>query len=250
MKNLVAASMLVLGMAASAHAIPELQLYIEGSTYDGTESWVTSNSTYKLWVIGDLGKPPKNDPFVPTPISHVSLSVAYKAGETGTITLTPTTATASYGVADPSTPSAPIASFSGSGTQPKLSDGTDLPSHGIYGVGTDWLSFLLGDFTLTDSPIGDFITSFPVSFPDLGQINVYDVTVTGFESGIHFDTYNSVAGANHATKAPFSHDAEGGGGDGGGGGGGGNVVPEPGTFLLLGAGLMGLGLYGRKRSKK
>jgi len=40
------------------------------------------------------------------------------------------------------------------------------------------------------------------------------------------------------------------GDDGGGGGGGENVVPEPGTFLLLGAGLMGLGLYGRKRIGK
>lgn len=36
---------------------------------------------------------------------------------------------------------------------------------------------------------------------------------------------------------------------GGGGGGGGNVVPEPGTFILLGAGLLGFGLYGRRKAK-
>lgn len=251
MKKLVAASILVLGMAASAHAIPELQLYIEGSTYGGSETWITSDSTFKLWVIGDLGKPKTDGSIDAKPISHVSLSVAYKDGETGTITLTPTTATTGLLPApgDPSTPSAPTISGSGSGTQPLLSDGTSLSSHGIYGSGTNWMSYLLGDFTLTDSPIGDFITSFPTSFPDLGQINVYDVTVSGFESGVHFDTYNTVEGATHATNAPFSHDAEGGGDDGGGGGGGGQV-PEPSTILLLGAGLMGLGLYGRKRIQK
>lgn len=34
---------------------------------------------------------------------------------------------------------------------------------------------------------------------------------------------------------------------GGGGGGGGGVIPEPGTFLLLGSGLVGLALYGRRK---
>lgn len=38
--------------------------------------------------------------------------------------------------------------------------------------------------------------------------------------------------------------------NGGGGGGGGSQVPEPGTMLLLGAGLFGLAIYGRRKMVK
>jgi len=48
----------------------------------------------------------------------------------------------------------------------------------------------------------------------------------------HFDLYNKRTGE----FAPFSHDA--------------TSAPEPATMLLLGSGLLGIGVFGRKRFKK
>lgn len=113
-----------------------------------------------------------------------------------------------------------------------------LPSHGIYGGGTKFFEWNLGDFTLTDSLTGDIITSFPSSFPSTGQINVYTVDVSGF-TVVHFDAYDHfVEAKNHGDYkfAPFSHDA--------------GVVPEPASLLLFASGLVGLGLLGRKKFKR
>jgi len=221
----------------SAEAIPALQLYIEGSTYDtATETWVTSSPTFKLWVIGDVGH--YGD------IYDVKLSAAYSAGEAGgTITITPTTTSL---VTDISTPAAVSTNSTGNDGQPLLGNGSKLPTHGIYdtqsyidGGGTPtvfWNEYALGNFDLRDSPIGDFIDAYPTSFPDMGQINVYDVTVTGF-TWLHFDAYDHIVLNNNHLKykfAPFSHDGE-------------TKVPEPGTALLLGTGLLGLVMLGRKK---
>lgn len=219
------------GMASTALAIPVLQLYIDGATYDSvTETWViTTTDPFDLWVIGDVDKFGT--------IYDVKLSAAVSTSEIGgSITLAPTTTSV---LTDPSTPSAPTptANFpSADGAIPQQGDGTSLPPHGIYQDGTSFFEWDLGDFTLTDSPIGDFIDTFPIEFPDNGQINVYTVTVSGFTQ-VHFDAYDHViTGGNHAKLvfAPFSHDAE-------------ASVPEPATLLLLGSGLMVLGLFGRKR---
>ena len=80
-----------------------------------------------------------------------------------------------------------------------------LAPHGIFNDGTlnHWDDYLLGNFTLTDSPIADFdgVNSFPSLFPDHGQVNVYAVHITGW-GRVHFDAYNA------STFAPFGHDAE------------------------------------------
>jgi hypothetical protein len=211
---------LLLGGATAASAVPTLQLYIDGATYDPiSETWVTTATSFDLWVLGV------------SPVEDVKLSVAFMTGEAGSISFTPTTAGDFDGVLgddDPSTPAAPVfVQTSADGAVPIQGDGTPLATHGIYGPGVSFLEYNLGDFTLTDSPIGDY-QGIPVSFPDVGQINVYSVVVTGFESGVHFDAYDhTVTGKDGAQVkyvfAPFSHDAE---------------VPEPSAaLLLLGSGL-------------
>jgi hypothetical protein len=215
--------------SSPAQAVPKLQLYIEGATYDlATETWVTTDGTFDIWVIGNVDGPggAKGDP-----ILDVKLAAAVVTGDPGSITLTPGTTSL---VTDPSTPGAPAANgVSADGAVPLLGDGKPLATHGIYEPGVSFYEWELGDFSLTDSPVGDFIGGFPATlYPNAGQINVYRVTIAGFADGVHFDVYNHVEGANHSTFGPFSHDA-------------GAVVPEPRATLLFGVGCLLAGVAGR-----
>ncbi len=212
-----------LGLCLSnAFAIPELQLYIEGATYD-SETWVTPNNPFKLWVIGNVSGPGSRGS-----ISNAFLAVAYPGSESGAITITPITTAV---VADPSIPSAPqFDKTVTNGSVPVLSDGKELPSHGIYGTGTSWTQYRIGNFTLNDSPVGDLTNTFPPTwYAGTGQINAYDVVVTGY-SWVHFDAFNTVAAGNKAKFAPFSHDAEA------------TQVPEPGILILLGIAMSAVGI--------
>jgi hypothetical protein len=264
LKKLVLVAALAVGIlgAATAGAVPNLQLYIEGATYDpGTQTWVTSSGTFKLWVIAQNDASGAGGPG-PVAIEDVSLAAVYLTSETGTITITGTTGGTGGlgGFTDPSDAADPTFSFtSADGAIPTLTDGSSLPSHGEYGAGKTFDQWFLGDMGLNDSPIADFITAFPSPGTATGQINVYDVVITGY-SKVHFDVFNHEQGETNAIFAPFSHDSEGGGSGGGGtggggtggggtgGGGGGGSVPEPSTMALMGLGA--LGLAGMARRKK
>ena len=71
------AAAFLLALAANAQAIPVLQIYVEGATYDThSETWVTSVSDFKLWIVGDVD--------AHGPIQNVTLVASY-FGLNGTI---------------------------------------------------------------------------------------------------------------------------------------------------------------------
>ena len=238
--TVVAAIALILAIRP-ALAVPELQLYIEGATYDSsTETWVadiSSSGTLRLWAVGNVSGPGGKGE-----LYGVKLSVAYQHGDTPTISLTSSTTGGYGGFTDPSTPgAATYIQTVTDGSVPLLGDGSPLPTHGEYGPGTDWMEFALGNFTLNDSPMGDFITSFPTpGLTGQGQINVYEIAVSGTDS-VHFDLYDHYYSKTKASYkfAPFSHDGTG------------TSVPDNGsTIFLLGLAISGLAVVGWRRRRK
>jgi hypothetical protein len=232
----------------SAGAVPILQLYVEGATYDDHhESWVfepSGSDPIRLWVIGNVAGGGGQGT-----IYDVKISLVYDdPGTPVTFGLTPSTTGGYNGLPDPSMASTPVLNqIVSDGSLPQLAGGGSIPSHGVYGPGAEWQEFLLGDFNLTDSPIGDFIDVFPTEFPGLGQINVYELTVAGNITDLHIDAYNHVYAGNsgkiRSVFAPFSHDAGTGVNDP-------VPVPEPGALGVFLAGLLGLGLVGWTRRRR
>lgn len=252
LKKIVPAAALLAASALfnAAHAVPALQLYLEGATYDvSTETWVTpvANGVSRLWVIATPGNQ--------GPITDSKFVVAYGSGNgAGNVGVSvASSTTAGYGgFTDPSTPGTAIAlGEDTSETSPLMNSGAtlekpslSLPSHGIYGTGTYFQEFDIGDFTLTDSPTGDFISGFPsASLSADSQISVYEITIAGITTGsVHFDVYGTQNDKD--VFAPFSHDAEAGTLTGGGGE---TPVPEPGQLAIFLFSLVGLGLARRRR---
>jgi hypothetical protein len=83
------------------------------------------------------------------------------------------------------------------GARPLLADGTPVVAGDAFGHGTVWQEFSLGDFVLTDSPVGDFSGGFPTDLaPEAGQINVYEVSVVGgSRARLHFQLYGTTGGS-------------------------------------------------------
>ena len=65
-----------------------------------------------------------------------------------------------------------------------MTGGKSLANHGTYGDGWEWQEFLLGDFTLSDSPIADFFDVFPTVGVADGQINVYEIVIDGIKTNV------------------------------------------------------------------
>lgn len=216
-----------LGAAATAHAVPALQLYSEGAVWDAVnETWVINSNSFDLWVLGDVSQ---------GVIDPTYLSASFYG--TGTLTLTPTTTSV---VTDPSTPTNPVdlgsdeSQFSGNQA---FTGG--VQNHDEYANADSHNFWSLGAMTLMDSPIYDYTNGGGSPSNDWGQINVYHVDISGYDE-VHFDAFGSqnVNGTVKFVKAPFSHDATGGGTP---------PIPEPGTLAMMGAGLAGLAVRRLRR---
>ena len=223
--------------SSAAQAVPELQVYIEGGVYDTvSETWVLAPTgpldSLRIWTIDNIDGPGGMGT-----IEDVKLSIAYDAGITPTFTLTPGKTDGFGGWVDPTTPAAPtLLQTVTDGSVPLLGDGTPLPSHGIYGIGTNWQEYALGDFTETTSSLADVINAFPADPVGLGgHINVYELALAGTPDGsiLHFDLYNSILASGHAKFAPYSHD-------------GATVVPLPGATVLAAIGFGCLAVFRRR----
>jgi hypothetical protein len=231
-------------LSSTAMAIPQLQIYIEGATYDTeTEKWVvdaSSGDTITLWVIGNVSGPGGQGG-----ISDVHLVAAYQEDGGSAPTIDPTQIGGGSGSYDGFTDDAISGDIQDTQTGSGLPPPDDLAPHGVYGEGTSWTDWSLGDFTDSDDSIADFNGQSPLPTPleEGGQINAYDITLTG-DGLVYFDVYGTIPAGDNPGRgrgpgertvfAPYSHVAR-------------TNVPEPATALLLGAGLIGIVALGRKK---
>lgn len=245
MKKSVMASLMILLMAGAAQALPTLQLDTPGGTYDlKTETIVSSGTSFNLYAYLITDKfNSLSDTY------YLSAAVVPKTGPVGSNlgsfklngTSYNVTGSMTYGTPPLETLASPFLA---------ATDPGDLASHGVFET-----FFKEFEFTFDGSMISPYNTqdraksggAIPTSGSGMYYM-MFSIDTANLMDGyyIHFDLYNSALAKKSLIDldisqfAPFSHDLQSNG----------HKVPEPGTMLLLGSGLLGLGFFGRKKLLK
>jgi hypothetical protein len=227
MRHIFLSVLISVSIISTAAAVPSLQLFIDGATYDwGTQTWVTQSGGFDLYVVS--AKTAKSDVIVSMALAQTDNRDNVDINFDGN----------AIHQSDWLWGYAPV------GNEPDIwNGGEDLPRHGIFPTWYTQMHTGAYDFASAVGDVqpnseGDYwnpATGLGVTTA-FGQIKRFHVETGGTFSFIHFDAYTLNPDGSIDQFAPFSHDAE-------------TVssVPEPGTLALLSTGLLGLGIYVRKR---
>jgi len=242
LKRVAGAAVLVLSamllMCGSASAIPTLQLDVSGGTYDlSTQTIVSSGDSFVLYAYLDPNRCNTigdtyyiSAAIVPKVSSDLGLG-SFVFNEQTIITNDMT-----YGV-----PPLEL-------DLTALRDPGDLPKHDIFLTYFSEFSFQFSGAAQVSEYNTQDRAEAGGAIPTSGTgmyVRSFNVNTSGLMDGyaIHFDLYNTKvkrSGDIDVTQfAPFSHDAQSGS----------SRVPEPGTLVLLGAGLLGIGLLRRAKNR-
>jgi hypothetical protein len=237
-KILLLLTILFLGsvfLCAPVVAVPLLQLDISGGTYDPySQTIVTKSDSFTLYAL--LANKPTSDGNFTSELLDENFYISVALMPRFPKELNP----------DPD-----LGSFTFDGQRIKVTADmiyggpTKLPPHGIFSTYYQQLGPFQFDnlkytaeYDTQDNPGGLAPTLVDPSKDKIVYYLDFDVDTSGLVGNydIHFDLYHYDDLGNVNLFAPFSHDAQ--------------TVPEPATMLLLGFGLVGLTVFGRKRFLK